>query len=1172
MRLKCIKLAGFKSFVDPTTVSFPSNLCAVVGPNGCGKSNIIDAVRWVMGESSVKQLRGESMSDVIFNGSGGRKPVGQAAIELVFDNSDASLGGEYAAYGEISIRRTVSRDGASHYFLNGSRCRRRDITDVFLGTGLGPRSYSIIEQGMISNLVSSKPEELRGYIEEAAGISKYKERRRDTENRIRRTRENLERLTDIREELARQLQRLERQSKAAEKYTELRKEDRLLRGQLLTLRWSALNSQIQERKRVIDAAVLHGEALVTDKQRCDTRLEKLRLEHGECNETFREVQGRFYAIGAEVARVEQSIKHAEDRARELEQELEQTRRNFAESEQHLRDDSTKAEVWRKEFDDVVAQLRNAKAAEARSSEALQQADQAMAAWQSAWDDFNERAIQPQRQVEAQRSRIDHLESGLVSLGERIKRLTQEQESMANPHQEGDSASGLKEQLGDVQRQRSEVEQEHGRLLEGIEHARASRTQFAEQLSEARQALQQSMGRKASLEALQSAALGGDQARQRWLSEHGLGAADGLAERLQVANGWEVAIETVLGDFLQALCVDDPFAMGDDVLNDWSAGRLSLVAVDCGVEPSAGPGADARPMRLADKVTSASVGALLQHIHAVETYPEALAMRARLAPGESVVSRDGYWVGQNWLRFSRGDTRVSGVLVRQRELLELEQFLAGQQHRVGELEAQLRGAEQQLREQEQRRETSAQQLRQLQQREADGKARLDIALARVEQARQQGERLAKDLEEAREQQLRQREQLAQSRALLETAIGAMAEDSKQRDSLLAQRDQYRGTLDQARHAARHDQNRVHELVVREKSLSTQLQAIREGIDRLTTQIQRLEERQSSLLSAYHQDDDPRVELKIALEGKLSQRLDVEKQLGAVRVELENLEAEISTVEATRNRLENEIQESRGQLEGYRIAVQELQTRGNTLIEQIGELGYTHDELQRDMPETATQDEWQSRLTQVENRIQRLGPINLAAMDEFKVESERKMYLDAQDGELTEALETLESAIRKIDKETRTRFKETFDTVNASLQQLFPRLFGGGHAYLELASDDLLEAGVTIMARPPGKKNTTVHLLSGGEKALTAIALVFSIFQLNPAPFCMLDEVDAPLDDANVGRYANMVREMSKDVQFIYITHNKQSMEMAHQLMGVTMNEPGVSRLVTVDVDDAVAMAQ
>ncbi len=1171
MRLKCIKLAGFKSFVDPTTVTFPSNLCAVVGPNGCGKSNIIDAVRWVMGESSVKQLRGESMADVIFNGSGGRKPVGQASIELVFDNSDAGLGGEYAAYSEISIRRTVSRDGASSYFLNGSRCRRRDITDVFLGTGLGPRSYSIIEQGMISNLVSSKPEELRGYIEEAAGISKYKERRRDTENRIRRTRENLERLTDIREELARQLQRLERQAKAAEKYTELKKDERLLRGQLLTLRWSGLNSQLEERKRIIDDAVLHVEALNTDKRRGDTRLEKLRLEHGDCNEKFREVQGRFYGIGAEVARIEQSIKHAEDRARELEQELEQTKRNFAESEQHLRDDTAKAEAWQTEFDQVVIQLQSAKSAESHSSEALKAAEQAMGAWQSAWDEFNERAIQPQRQVEAQRSRIDHLESGLVSLSARIKRLSEERDTLADSHQE-DASLDLSEQLSDIQRQRQQAEQDHGQLLEAIEQSRRSRTDISEQLSEGRQTLQQSLGRKASLEALQNAALGGDEARQKWLGEHGLGEAGGLAERLEVASGWEVAMETVLGDFLQALCVDDPFAMEGGVLNGWSAGRLALVGADSGSGRAAGPGGDAGATRLADKVSSPSVGSLLHHIHAVETYQEALAMRGNLTPGESVISRDGYWLGQNWLRLSRGDTNVSGVLVRQRELSELEQSLAAQQQQVGELEERLRGAEQQLREQEQQRENSAQNLRQLQQREADSKARLDIARARVEQARQQGERLAKELEEALEQQLRQREQLAESRSLLETAIGTMAEDSKERDNLLARRDQYRGSLDQARQAARHDHDRVHELVVREKSLSTQLHSIKEGIGRLGTQLQRLEERQSSLLSAYHEDDDPRAELKSALEEKLNQRLEAEKQLGAVRVELENFEAEINTVEATRSRLENEIQESRSQLEGYRIAVQELQTRSNTLVEQIQELDYVHDELLQNMPEGAEQDEWQNRLTQVENRIQRLGAINLAAMDEFKVESERKTYLDAQDKELTDALETLESAIRKIDRETRTKFKETYDIINASLQKLFPKLFGGGHAYLELTGDDMLEAGVTIMARPPGKKNTTVHLLSGGEKALTAIALVFSIFQLNPAPFCMLDEVDAPLDDANVGRYANMVREMSNDVQFIYITHNKQSMEMAHQLMGVTMNEPGVSRLVTVDVDEAAAMAQ
>ncbi len=1170
MRLTCIKLAGFKSFVDPTTVTFPSNLCAVVGPNGCGKSNIIDAVRWVMGESSVKQLRGESMSDVIFNGSGGRKPVGQATIELVFDNSDGTLGGEYASFSEISIRRTVTRDGSSSYFLNGSRCRRRDITDVFLGTGLGPRSYSIIEQGMISNLISSRPEELRAYIEEAAGISRYKERRKDTESRIRRTRENLERLTDIREELARQLQRLERQSKAAEKYTEFKKEERLLRGQLLALRWSGFNQQVEQRDQIISAQALKTEALITDKSRCDTQLEKFRIEHTECNEKFREVQGRFYAVGAEVARVEQSIKHAKDRAEELKRDLDQTQRNFAESEQHLREDKAKAAGWHGEREQVLSQVGVAKAAESTSTQQLVDAEQAMAQWQSAWDEFNEQAVQPQRQVEVQKSRIEHLEDSLLSLMQRVKRLADEQTALtASP--EADQSGELAEQLAQAQAQGQLAETQHSELLRTIEAARQQRTASASELNQARAGLQQILGRKASVEALQTAAMGGDQARNKWLSEHGLSEAEHLAGQLQVDSGWETAVETVLGDFLQAVCVDQLPAYCA-ALDDWASGKLVLIDGATNGQELVQEIAAGGRVALGSKVQACAASPLLSNIYAVETLSQATALRSQLGANESVISKDGHWLGANWMRVTRSENNISGVLVRQRELAELEQNIEAQKSQVASFEQVLANSEQQLGDGERQREAGVAALNTLQKNIAQLQSRLNIAQAKIEQDRKQRQRIVRESEETVTQQTRDRDSLAEARKLLESAIAAMADDSERRDTLLSQRDDYRSALDQARQKARHDHDRVHELVVREGSLGTQLSAIHEGISRLETQLQRLAERQASLLANYNQDDDPRAELQAELEQKLSQRLDIEKSLGEVRQALDNCELQIRDVEKQRSDLENTIQESRSSLEGYRIAVQELQTRRNTIAEQIIEIHYSLEELIAEMPEGAQQDEWQNSLTQVENRIQRLGAINLAAMDEYKIESERKSYLDAQNDELTDALETLEAAIRKIDRETRTKFKETFEAVNTSLQVLFPKLFGGGHAYLELAGDDLLDAGVTIMARPPGKKNTTVHLLSGGEKALTAIALVFSIFRLNPAPFCMLDEVDAPLDDANVGRYANMVKEMSETVQFIYITHNKQSMEMASQLMGVTMNEPGVSRLVSVDVDEAAELAQ
>jgi chromosome segregation protein len=1164
MRLKCIKLAGFKSFVDPTTVVFPSNLCAVVGPNGCGKSNIIDAVRWVMGESSAKHLRGESMADVIFNGSGGRKPVGRASIELLFDNAQATVGGEYASYSEISIKRSVERDGQSTYFLNSSRCRRRDITDIFLGTGLGPRSYSIIEQGMVSNLIESRPEELRSYIEEAAGISKYKERRKDTENRIARTRENLERLTDIRDELSRQLQRLERQSKAAEKYAELKKEQRLLQGQLLALRWLEFDQQLKERNKVIDTEGLKSEALITERSRCDTSLEKYRLEYTERNNEFSNVQGRYYGVGAEIARVEQSINHADERAEELRLDIEQTQRNFLESEQHLREDRLKLESWQVEFKEVIAELDKAKKEENVFADQLISADQKMRVWQSDWDEFNEQAVSPQREVEVQRARIEHLDDSLTSIAERIKRLSDEKTQLdAEPVT--NETRNVEKQLAESLETRQGHELKYQELLNDIDRCRGDRAHLSGELNQTREDLQQTMGRQASLEALQTAALSGEEGRTQWLDKHRLTGAKQLADELKVDEGWETAVETALGDFLQAICVDG-LSLLPPALDGWQSGKLVLL--DAGENQQGVPPGG----RLAEKIEFSSVSHMLESIYAVDTLDEAVELRSSLSGEESVISKDGHWFGSNWARVTRGENNVSGVLLRKGELLELAHTLVDQQNKVERQEKTLDEIDQQLSVLEVQRETLAGELSALARSEAELKSQLNIIQAKIEQENKQRTRITNELAEAAARQSGDRTMLGESRRLLESSIESMAEDSLRRDQLLEQGNECRNTLDKVRQSARHARDRVHELVVREQALSAQLDSVRDGIERLEIQLQRLSERQASLSAVADKDDDPRVELKAELEDKLARRLIVEKALSEARQHMEDVDSSIRRAEQDRSRLDGEIQKNRSIVEEHRILAQELETRRSTILEQLGELDYPLAEITGNMPEDASQKDWQDKLTQLDARIQRLGAINLAAMEEFKIESERKAYLDEQNDELGEALETLESAIRKINRETRTKFKETFEAINNSLQQLFPKLFGGGHAYLELTGEDLLEAGVTIMAQPPGKKNTTIHLLSGGEKSLTAIALVFSIFQLNPAPFCMLDEVDAPLDDANVARYANLVKEMSESVQFIYITHNKQSMEMAHQLMGVTMNEPGVSRMVTVDVDEAVGFVE
>lgn len=1165
MRLKCIKLAGFKSFVDPTTVTFPSNLCAVVGPNGCGKSNIIDAVRWVMGESSAKHLRGESMTDVIFNGSGGRKPVGQASIELVFDNSDGSLGGEYAGWSEISIKRKVTRDSQSNYYLNGNKCRRRDITDIFLGTGLGPRSYAIIEQGMISSLIEAKPDDLRVYIEEAAGISKYKERRRETESRMRRTKENLERLTDIREELGRQLNRLERQSQAAEKYAELKKEERQSKAELQALRWRGLESQSIERRKSINELELKAEALITERSGCDTALERHRTESTEHGDTFNEVQGRYYSIGAEVARIEQAIQHVQDRAQELQQDLTQTERNFVESEEHLRVDRQKAQSWDAELQEISPELEKVVAAEELSQAALQQAEEVMQSWQASWDDFNHTASEPRQQAEVQQSRIQHLEQVLRRLAERLENIQSEHQGLSDSSVQGDITL-LQEQLAEVDLASDDKKSHLDTITEQMDSARQQGQRANTELDESRTTMQTMLGRKASLEALQQAALSGDGDQQQWLESKQLNSQPRLAETLQVEAGWETAVETVLGSYLQAVCVDN---LGDlsSQLDTFAKGELVLVDKALDMDASSASGEV-----LSNKVNGEYAAVMLGCIYAADDLKSALAMREKLGVGESVVTRDGLWMGANWLRVARDQDATVGVLKRRQELEALETELIDCRDRVAGLEQQKNTSEKQLRDLEAQREVISGEVAEQQRQYAELRSKLSASQMQVEQFAARRERAEQELTEAKQQQQQEQENLAEARQLLSGAIEVMEQDTKRREVLLQQRDDYRAALDQARQSARHDRDRSHELAMREKSVSTQLQSVREGIGRLEIQVARLQERREQLRESFNQDEDPTFELKEKLAAQLEIRLGVEKELADARRAVEDVEHQMRAVEQRRNKLEQEIQEQRSLLEQQRLVAQDLATRSKTIEEQISEHHFDLEPLLEALPEDADSAQWEQTLERIGNRIQRLGPINLAAIDEYKVESERKAYLDAQNAELEDALETLESAIRKIDRETRTRFKETFDRINVSLQELFPKLFGGGHAYLELTGEDLLDTGVTIMARPPGKKNTTVHLLSGGEKALTAIALVFSIFHLNPAPFCMLDEVDAPLDDANVARYARMVEEMSATVQFVYISHNKIAMEMANQLMGVTMYEPGVSRLVSVDVNQAVELAE
>ncbi len=1167
MQLTKLKLSGFKSFVDPTTVPLPSQLIGVVGPNGCGKSNIIDAVRWVMGESSARLLRGDSMADVIFNGSSSRKPVGQATVELVFDNTDATGGGQYAQYNEIAIKRTVTRDGQSLYHLNGSRCRRRDITDIFLGTGLGPRSYSIIEQGTITRIIESRPEDLRVFLEEAAGISKYKERRRETENRMRHTRENLERLSDLREELGKQLNRLQRQARTAERYKILREEERLIKAQLQALRWVVLNEQSEMAENRIREQETEQESAIANQRNIEAEIEKQRSLHSERQDGFNEIQSRFYNVGADIVRLEQTLQHAKDRRQEQQQDLAQLEKDGQEAQGHQAADRKRIEEIQAQLTQLEPQLQQFEETESLSAQHLAEAEDAMQSWQAQWETFNQQVAEPAQQAEVERTRIIHLEQKLSRLQQRLEKVQQELVQQS-PEQ-------LQQEVEQLQQQQVEIEtrvQQQQTLLtekqQQIRTLRESGYSLNTQLDQARSQLQNLRGRSASLEALQQAALGKEKgAVSEWLQGQQLQDAPRLAEELEVTPGWEQAVECILGSHLEAVCVSgvDPLA---SVIDELKEGSLNLFDISANV--TAAEHSKATP--LMERVSAPwSLAPLLGGIYTAETLHDALSLRNQLGDGESIVTRDGIWLGTNWLRVVRDTDEKAGVLRREQELKTLVADIEAQQQIVQNLQVQLDTEHEKLQEVEFSRDHTQTEFNQASRTLADSRSDLSARNARIEQIKSRQENLQQEMQEAREEAEADNMELQTARGRLQVALDRMTGLENQRAELIAQRDQRQETLHQVRSKAQEDRHAAQDIKIRAQTLQTELHSTEQAQQRMQNQISQLSSRREELQTALAEGETPLTQVATELEQVLARRVGVESEMQEARAIVENIDHELRQLEDARTQAEQAVEAVRHVLEEIRIGMQEVKVRRQTLEEQIGESGFTLVQLQNDMPEDAAEAQWQDNVEALEQKISRLGAINLAAIEEFDQQSERKQYLDAQNEDLSEALATLEAAIHKIDKETRTRFKETFDKVNAGFKRLFPRLFGGGHAYLELTGDDLLDTGVTLMARPPGKRNSTIQLLSGGEKAMTAVALVFSIFELNPAPFCMLDEVDAPLDDANISRYCDMLKEMSEKTQFIFITHSKVTMEVAQQLTGITMHEPGVSRLVAVDVDEAVELA-
>ena len=1173
MRLNSIKLSGFKSFAEPTNFVLPGQLVGVVGPNGCGKSNIMDAVRWVLGESRASELRGESMQDVIFNGTTTRKPASRSSVELVFDNADHRAGGQWGQFGEIAVKRVLTRDGTSSYFINNQPVRRRDVQDVFLGTGLGPRAYAIIGQGTISRIIESKPEELRLFLEEAAGVSKYKERRRETENRLSDTRENLTRVEDILRELGSNLERLERQAEVAQRYKALQSEVTLKQHQQWFLkRAEALADQAKVQTEGL-AAVNALEARMADLRHVEADLESVRQAHYTAGDAVNQAQGLLYEASTDVGRLEAEIRFVVEGRQRVEQRLVTLQEQM--NQWATRKDDAEAEIERlaalASTGEEQAELLAAQVEE--QARHLPDLEESLARAQSAANEQRGAVAQVQQQIQVLAAEQRGIEEQSRQLEGRRERLLADRNAMAAPDES--RLAQLQEQL-DAAREAHQVADAR---LHDLQDA-------VPQLDDARKAQQDTVNAEAArladlsarLEALKSLQekVKTDGKLQPWLAKHGLDHLQGLWSRIHIEQGWENALEGALRERLGALEVSRLEILKAFATDAPPAKLAFYSAAAAASAPSAGDSTLALP-RLADLLRVTDAGQLavltgwLQGCFTAASFEEALALRGQLRAGESVYLKSGHVITAHSVSFYAQDSEQAGLLARAQEIENLEKQLRAQALIAGESRTALGRAESAYAE-------SAQSLVAARRDAAEAQSRshsLQVETLRLsqilEETRARSARMDTDLAEidAQLDDLQERRMEAEGRF---ESLDMQLADSQERHAQLDERViEVQQTLSQCREQQRSLERQAQEAAFAQRSLQARNAELSRAIETATQQgestraeLQRANDELLRLTDAAAQ---------AGLQNALALKLEREKALGAKRSAYDDLTAQLRASDERRLQLERE-------LEPLRQRITEFQ-----LKEQAARLGFEQYEnqladAQADLAavEQSIRDGnvrlfgMQADIDRIQRDIAALGAVNLAALEELSAARERKQFLDLQNVDLTQAMNTLEDAIRKIDGETRELLSGTFDQVNAHFGRMFPELFGGGNARLVITGDEILDSGVQVIAQPPGKKNQTIHLLSGGEKALTAIALVFAIFQLNPAPFCLLDEVDAPLDDANTERYAKLVTSMSRGTQFLFISHNKIAMEMAEQLIGVTMQEQGVSRIVAVDMESAVSLAE
>ena len=1171
MRLNSIKLSGFKSFAEPTHFQLPGQLVGVVGPNGCGKSNIMDAVRWVLGESKASELRGESMQDVIFNGSGQRKPSSRASVEMVFSNDDGRAGGQWNRFTEIAVKRVLTRDGTSSYYINGQPVRRRDVQDVFLGTGLGPRAYAIIGQGTISRIIESKPEELRLFLEEAAGVSKYKERRRETENRLKDTRENLTRVEDILRELNSNLERLEKQAEVASQYRSLQDQGALKLHQLWFLKHRDASQEQSRIEGEVRKAINELESRMADLRHGEAELETLRQAHYAAGDALHAAQGVMAEAALEVSRLEERIRYVTQGRERLTQRLAELHAQIAQWAQRQTESEDELESIAEQLEnaDEKSELLHAQAEEQAAR--LPELEDALRSAQGRSNQQRERVAQVQQQIQVLAAESRSTEEQSRQFGSRRERLGSERKQLASP----DTA-----RLAELQHQLAQAQEAHS-LSEARLH---ELTDQIPTLDEARRTQQESVNSQSARQSDLSARLEALQALQEkvqtegklkpWLAQQGLEGLQGLWTKLQVEPGWENALEAVLRERMGALEVSRLETVGAFALNAPPA-KLAFYTNSVALPAPQASAHGLTPLsdwlRIGDAGLKSLLSDWLAGAYTGTQLSEALAARSKLAHGEVIVTPQGHAVSAASVSFYAPDSEQAGLLARAQEIENLQRQLRAQSLIAEEARSALVRAEAAYTEASGRlgglrREASETQA-------LAHRLQVDVLSLsqQVEQTSQRRGQLDEELAEidAQLEALNERRATGEARfEALDMELATSQEHHAELDDVvinaerqLAQSREQSRTLErqaqEAQFAGRSLQARRSEL---QRSLETSAQQIAAH----TQSLEQVEQERRSLTDSVDQDK---------LDEALSLKLAREAELGAKRSEYDDLSLRMRKAEELRLAHEQSLQPLRDRLTQLQLEAQAAQLGGAQYLEQLTAAEVDMEGLAQSIEAGNVKlHGLQSEIDRINRDINALGAVNLAALDELTSARERKTFLDTQNADLNDAIQTLEDAIHKIDVETRDLLGSTFDQVNAHFGRMFPSLFGGGNAKLVMTGDEILDAGVQVMAQPPGKKNSTIHLLSGGEKALTAIALVFAIFQLNPAPFCLLDEVDAPLDDANTERYARLVSQMSTETQFLFISHNKIAMEMAEQLVGVTMQEQGVSRIVAVDMQAAVRMAE